>query len=178
MIKILLSGVWVCAVTLGAVYFSVHMALAPAVDEDAAKKAGLELTRGETITVPVLAEGKVAGYFLGRISFMMDKEKIKGLTLPLTEYMTDELFTLLVGNKMVDIANTDSFDLEAFRAHIKDDMNRRFGDTLVEEVLVEQLDYLAKDDTRTSGTGSEGVKPPVKIVEAAPVETSAAEPTH
>ena len=28
---------------------------------------------------------------------MLDKEKMKGVELPMTEYMTDELFTLLVG---------------------------------------------------------------------------------
>lgn len=37
MLKLLLTGVWVCAVTLGAVYFSVQMATAPAPDEAGAK---------------------------------------------------------------------------------------------------------------------------------------------
>lgn len=42
MLKLLLTGVWVCAVTLGAVYFSVQMATAPAPDEAGAKKADLQ----------------------------------------------------------------------------------------------------------------------------------------
>lgn len=179
MIKLVLTGVWVCIVTLGAVYGSVYLATKPAVDEEAARKESLELVKGESITVPVISGGKVSGYFLGRISFMMDKEKIKGIKLPLTEYMTDELFTLLVGNKMVDIANTSTFNLEDFRTLIKTDMNKRIGDEMVAEVLVEQLDYLAKDDTRVAGNEGQVSKSPVKIVEGTPVSTEEpAKATH
>jgi hypothetical protein len=41
MIKLVLTGVWVCVVTLAAVYFSVQMATAPATDPNAAKTPAL-----------------------------------------------------------------------------------------------------------------------------------------
>jgi hypothetical protein len=178
MIKLFLTGLWVCGVTLGAVYFSVQMAKPPVPGaEEAAKKAGFELVKGESITVPVIADGAVSGYFLGRISFMMDKEKIKGVKLPVTELMTDELFTLLVGNKMVDIGNVSAFDVNAFRARIKEDMNSRMGAGMVEEVLVEQLDYLSKGDMRANnGAQKKPSMTPVKIV--AGEAAAAAKPTH
>ncbi|MFN7009974.1 MAG: flagellar basal body-associated FliL family protein [Allorhizobium sp.] len=172
MVKIIAAGLWVCLVTLGAVYFSVHMATAPVeVSEEDAKKEKLELVRGEPITIPMIADGSVRGYFLGRISFMMDKEKIKGIELPLTELMTDELFTLLIGNKMVDISNMDAFDVAAFREKIKADLNAHLGEGFVEEVLVEQLDYMSKEEVRATGDGS--AKPPaapVKVIEGDKVE--------
>ncbi|GEO85229.1 MULTISPECIES: hypothetical protein [Alphaproteobacteria] len=175
MVKILAAGLWVCLVALGAVYFSVHMATAPAeVSEEDARKAKLELVRGEAITVPMIADGSVSGYFLGRVSFMMDKEKIKGVELPLTELMTDELFTLLIGNKMVDISNMAAFDVVAFKEKVKTDINTHLGDNFIDEVLVEQLDYLSKDDVRTAGEGK--AKPPgqpVKVIEGDKVEESA-----
>ena len=175
MVKILAAGLWVCLVTLGAVYFSVHMATAPVeVSEEDAKKAKLELVRGEPITIPMIADGSVRGYFLGRISFMMDKEKIKGVELPLTELMTDELFTLLIGNKMVDISNMAAFDVAAFREKIKTDLNAHLGEGFVEEVLVEQLDYMSKEEVRATGDGS--AKPPaapVKVIEGDKVEEPA-----
>lgn len=172
MVKIIAAGLWVCLVTLGAVYFSVHMATAPVeVSEEDAKKEKLELVRGEPITIPMIADGSVRGYFLGRISFMMDKEKIKGIELPLTELMTDELFTLLIGNKMVDISNMAAFDVAAFREEIKADLNAHLGEGFVEEVLVEQLDYMSKEEVRATGDGS--AKPPaapVKVIEGDKVE--------
>lgn len=172
MVKLLLTGLWVCVVTLGAVYFSVQMAAAPApVDEEARKKELLELVRGESITIPVISDGAISGYFLSRVSFMMDKEKIKGVKLPMTELTTDELFTLLIGNKMVDLSKPGAFELEKFRSSIKDDLNKKLGEGLVAEVLVEQLDYLSKEDIRNNASrGNKNPNPGKKIVEGVKVE--------
>jgi hypothetical protein len=171
MVKLLIAGVWVCLVTLGSVYFSVYLATAPETSDEDARKAQLQLVRGETVTIPLISDGAVKGYFLGRMSFMMDKEKITGVDLPMTELMTDELFTLLVGNKMVDLGNTSAFDLETFKTSIKDDLNKRLGDAMIDEVLVEQLDYLAKEDVR-GAADTAGTMPnePIKIVEGTTVD--------
>lgn len=163
MIKVVLTGVWVCVVTLAAVYFSVQIGTAPKVDETAAKKAALEMVKGESITVPLLKDATVEGYFIGRISFLMNKEKLNGVTLPMTEYMTDELFTLLVGNSMIEITNPKAFNLEAFKKTVREDLNKRLGDEYVAEVLVEQLDYMSKNDIRT-GQQTGKAKPPTQIV--------------
>lgn len=172
MIKLLLTGLWVCIVTLAAVYFSVQMsAPPPPVDEEAARKEALELVRGESLTVPVISDGMITGYFLGRFSFMMDKEQIKGQNLPMTELTTDQLFTLLVGDKMIDLGNPGAFDLETFRTRIKDQLNAKLGEGMVDEVLVEQLDFISKEDIRTN-VAREGKRPvaPTKIVEGVVVE--------
>ncbi len=171
MVKLILTGAWVCIVTLATVYFSVVTATAPAGD-GAGEKPVLELAKGETITVPVITGGKVAGYFVSRTSFMLDQAKAKEIKVPLTEYMTDALYTLLVGNRMVDIADTASFDLAAFRGKVKEEMNRRLGEEIVQDVLVEQLDFLAKSDTRVGG-GTEQMQKPVKIVAGDPAPAAA-----
>lgn len=163
MIKVVLTGVWVCLVTLAAVYFSVQLAMKPPVDEAAANKPAVEMIKGESITVPLLSDGKVQGYFIGRISFMMDKDKAKGVDLPMTEYMTDELFSTLVGNPMINIADPKGFKLEDFKKMVKDDLNKRLGDAYIADILVEQLDYLSKDDIRV-GQESGKSPPPKQIV--------------
>jgi hypothetical protein len=175
MIKLVLTGLWVCVVTLGAVYFSVQMsAPPPPVDEAALLKEKSELVKGESINVPLLKNGNVQGYFLTRISFLMDKEKVKTVHLPVTEMMTDELFTMLVGNKMVDPSNAASFDLQAFRSGIKDTLNKKFGDAYVLDVLVERFDYLSKDDIRANSERSAGKQiSPTKIVEGQTVDAPA-----
>ncbi|HBF30373.1 hypothetical protein [Rhizobium sp.] len=177
MVKIVIAGVWACFVTLIAVYFSVQMATAPApVDDGSAKKPALELVRGEPITVPVFENGAVKGYFLGRFSFMVEKEKAEAIKLSATALMTDELFTLLVGNKMIDMSKTVKLDLDGFRNTIKTDINKRAGEDLVAEVLVEQLDYLGKEEARDGG-GNLKLKPAVKIVEGQSVPGPSGEKT-
>lgn len=170
MFKLVLTGLWVCAITLGSVYLSVQMTMAPAATDGAAAKKNTQVAQGEMITVPVIAEGKVAGYFLARISYIIDKDKVTNTDLPMTALVTDELFSLLIGNKMIDVANTASFDLNAFRSQIKDGLNRRLNNELITDVLVEQLDYLSKDDTRDHSPDSSKLsKTPVKIVEGTAV---------
>jgi len=56
--------------------------------------------------------------------------------------ITDELYTLLVGKKMIDVGATGNFDLDAFRGVVKEGLNRRFGAEVIAEVYVEQIDYL------------------------------------
>ena len=85
MVKLVLTGVWVCAITLASVYFSVYLATAPAPAATDSKQSALELVKGETITVPIIGNGAITGYFLGRVSFMMNKDMLKGVTLPLSE---------------------------------------------------------------------------------------------
>jgi len=167
MLKLLFTGLWVCLVTLGAVYFSVQMsAPSPPVDEEAARREALQLVRGEEISVPVISDGMITGYFLGRFSFMMDREKIRGARLPITELTTDELFTVLVGEKMIDLGKPHAFDLEVLKTRIQDDINMRLGEGTVAEVLVERLDFLSKEDIRTNAA-REGRHPieAMKIVE-------------
>lgn len=180
MVKLLLTGLWVCIVTLGAVYFSVQMSAAPApVDEEARRKEMQELVRGESITIPVISNGAITGYFLSRVSFMMDKEKIRNVKLPITELTTDGLFTLLIGNKMVDLSKPGAFDLEKFRSSIKDDMNSKLGEGLVAEVLVEQLDYLSKEDIRNNASrGNKNPNPGQKIVDGVKIDAPAQPAAH
>ncbi|MFN3833236.1 MAG: flagellar basal body-associated FliL family protein [Allorhizobium sp.] len=177
--KILGIGLWVCIVTLGAVYGSIYLATAPAgPSDDAAKKPAVELIRGEPITIPVIGNGDVTGYFLTRISFMMDKEKAKGQTMPTTELMTDQLFTLLVGNKMVDIGNVTAFDVNLFREKIKTEMNARLGEGMVDQVLIEQLDYVSKEAARKAAEGAPGPMAKTTVVEAEKIEEKPASSGH
>ena len=98
MIKLILVGVWICVLTLGSVYFSMQMAAAPRVDEEAAARAAaLDLVRGSQATIPVISDGAVKGYFLTRLSYTANRELAAKQPVPMGEMITDELYTLLVG---------------------------------------------------------------------------------
>ncbi|NLS02415.1 hypothetical protein HGP14_03385 [Rhizobium sp. P32RR-XVIII] len=179
MVKLVLTGIWVCVITLASVYFSVKMATAPAAPADSSKESQLELVKGETITVPIIGNGAITGYFLGRVSYMMNKDTVKGATLPLTEMTTDELFTLLMGNKMVDISKLKSFDPQAFRDAIKKDMNEKLGGDYVSEVILEQLEYLSKEEVKANASGQQQkTGNPIKIIDAPSPAAAAAAAAH
>ncbi|MCT7665850.1 hypothetical protein [Shinella kummerowiae] len=143
MIKLIGTGVWILVITLASVYFSLKMASAPKVDtEAAAREAAMEFVTGYTTTVPVISDGGVHGYLLTKLAYKANKELAAKQVVPLPQMITDELYTLLVGKKMIDVANTGSFDLDAFRGVVKEGLNRRFGADVIAEVYVEQIDYI------------------------------------
>lgn len=168
MFKIIGIGVWVVAVTLGSVYFSVQMSKTPEKpDPEAERKAVEELVRGEVVTFPVIANGRVEGYFLTRTSYIVDKTKITEVTLPVTELLTDQLFTALVGNRVIKIGENRNFDLDAFRKEIKENLNKRLGQEVVHDIIVEQIDYLSKDDIRANiAQNKMTIKTGEKIIDA------------
>lgn len=151
MLKLILTGVWVAVVTLGSVYFSIQMSKAPdPADEAAKKKAIEELVRGEVTTFPVIADGRVEGYFLTRTSYIVDKTRMPLVTMPIPVLLTDELYTALVGDKVIRVGENKDFDLLAFRQRVKEALNKRLGQDVIMDVIVEQVDYLSKEDIRTS----------------------------
>jgi hypothetical protein len=147
MLKLIITGIWVAAVTLGSVYFSIQMSKAPDPNaEEAAKKAVQELVRGETVTYPVIAQGRVEGYFLAKASFVTDKTKLADITLPIPEMLTDELYTELVGDKVIRVGENRNFDLQAFKDRVKQALNQKLGAEVILDVVVEQIDYLTKQE--------------------------------
>lgn len=160
MLKIILTGIWICAVTLGAVYYSVQMAMPPEPgNEEANRAASLEYIRGENLSIPVIANGEVNGYFVARITVRIDRDRIGKVEVPLKQLLTDELITLLSNTSMTNLAHVRTFDPVAFKDHLKAGLNSKLGEGSIETVLIEQLDYLSKADLRAvNGQGPESIK--------------------
>ncbi len=166
MIKLLLTGVWAAAITLGSVYVSLRHASAPIESsEDAARAAVQEYVPGELITVPVITGGAVQGYFLTKLSFAVDKTKVAKLSVPLKESVTNTLFDVLIGKNLINVADNSSFDLATFKDTVKKGLNEQMKDEVIFEVLVEQLEYLSKEDVKKLGKPSKDRSPPVPIVD-------------
>lgn len=161
MIKLLITGVWISVVALASVYFSVQMANKPEDEEPVpALFGGLETIRGDVTSIPVISGGRVTGYFLTRLSYTIDPSKAALMTIPVKDLVTDALYTSLVGDNLIDFPNMKRFDLEGFKAHIRDSINERLGDKVFHDVLVEQIDYLSKEDIRSNmgGGGNLNIK--------------------
>ncbi|PWV95263.1 hypothetical protein DFR52_11420 [Hoeflea marina] len=182
MIKLIGTGIWICVVALVSVYFSIQMANKKESTEPAAPLlGGLETIRGEIVSLPVIAHGAVEGYFLTRLSYTVDPAKSKLMTVDPTALVTDVLYTELVGNQVIDIANLKQFDLISFKENVKQALNKRLGEEVFHDVIIEQIDFLSKNDIRANmrqgqvtfkngdpvGAGTT-VDPAAPVAEAAP----------
>jgi hypothetical protein len=155
MLKLIITGIWVAVVTLGTVYASIQFSK-PADPNAAAeaKKAVQEFVQGELVTLPVIKNGDVDGYFLTKASYIVDKTKVGEVTVPIPAVMTDELYTALVGDQLIRLGDNKKLDVEGLRKRIKTAMNKRLEADVIMDVIFEQIDYLSKDDLRQQKIGN------------------------
>jgi hypothetical protein len=149
MIKFIVATLWICAVTVGAVFYSFQTAGARD-DTEAAKPmmGGLDYVNTDIITVPYVRNARVDGYFLTKLVFTAEPAELKKLSIPPTVIITDQVYSYLYSNPQLDFSDKTTLDLDAFRASLRDSINARVGTDLVKEVLVDQIDFLTKDDIR------------------------------
>ncbi len=170
MIKFVIAALWLVAVTLGTVIFSFSMS-SPKADKapQPAFFGGLDYVKTDIISVPLMKDEEVYGYFLTRLVYTVEPAVVKTLSLPAEALLVDEVYTYLYANPEIDFADYAKLDLEKLRAGIREAVNKRVGKNLVHDVLIEQIDFLSKaeirDNTIRRRTGTlektEGVPAPV-----------------
>lgn len=157
MIKFIFAAVWISLATTGAVVYAFQSSQPTeetAQDPNAFK--GLDYVKTGVISVPRLRDGRVDGYFLARLVFTADAQRLSQLKLPVEALLSDQMYTHLYGNPALDFTGRDSIDVEAMRNGLRDAVNARVGEKLIHEVLIEQMDYIAKGEIQTSTIRSAG----------------------
>lgn len=177
MIKFIAAALWICAVTLGAVFYSFQAAGQRGVGEPPKPMlGGLDYVKSDMISVPLLRDGKIDGYFLTKLVYTVEPAEIKKLSIPAQALMTDQVYSYLYTNPQIDFTKKESIDLDAFRNSIRDTINARVGVDLVHDVLVDQVNFLSKDEIRDnalrrrkdSGETAEAMTKPFQSAPAAP----------
>lgn len=149
MIKFAVAAIWICAVTIGAMIYSFQSSAAkPGPGSEPAFFGGLDYVKTEVFSVPILREGAVNGYFIGRFVYTVEPAKLAKLSVPAETLIVDEVYTYLFSRPETDFSQVAMVDMDALRNGIRDAINARVGDKLIHEVLVEQVDYLSKADIR------------------------------
>ena len=149
MIKFVVAAVWIIGVTIGTIFVSYSMSARPPETAGESPYNGkLEFVKTDMLSVPVVQDGAVKGYFLSKLVYAADVEKLRKLALPIDTLLVDEVYTFLFSNPSIDFSRVEGVDLNAMRNGLKDSINRRVGDDLIYEVMVEQVDYLTKEQIR------------------------------
>ncbi|TIW65480.1 MAG: hypothetical protein E5V56_07015, partial [Mesorhizobium sp.] len=129
---------------------------------------GLDYVKTDIISVPLIRDARIDGYFLTKLVYTVEPEQIKKLSIPADALITDQVYSYLYANPQVDFTKKDTIDLDAFRKSIQDSINARVGVELVHEVLIDQVNFLSKDEIRDNAirrrkgageTASEMTKP-------------------
>lgn len=175
MIRFVVAAIWICAVTLGSIFFA--FSARDTGETEAAPPpffGGLDYVKADIVSVPVVRAGAIDGYILAKFVFTVDPARAAAMSVPAASILADEAYSYIYGNPVIDFAKIDKVDIDGLRVALRDSINSRIGEKVVYEVLVEQLDFLSKQEIRDNTTRrrpSEGQKP------AAAVEAPA-KPAH
>ncbi|MFC3725156.1 hypothetical protein [Neoaquamicrobium sediminum] len=167
MIKFMVAALWISIATTGALLYSFQSAQKPQETAEAEATAfqGLDYVKTGIISVPVFDRGKVYGYFLVRLVFTAEGKRLAALKLPAEALLADQIYTQLYASPEIDFTKRDDLDIDSFRESIRTGVNERLGEELIREVLVEQVDFLPKDE---AGSSSISQSVPTPVSTAAP----------
>jgi hypothetical protein len=150
MLKTVLIGVWIAVVTAGATYVSATMTVplmgtAGRADDS----AGVEEITTEMTSVPMIRGGSIIGYVIIQLIFEADRNMLAKLKLEPKPYLIDAAFRAVYANPQTDFTRLKASDIDALTKTIGEEANKRIGGELVKQVLIQQLNYVRKEDIRT-----------------------------
>lgn len=148
MIRFLIVGIWASIVTLGAAYGALKwkQSSGEQVAEEASKT--IEEFRTKAINVPIIGGGTIQGYMVAQFVFTVDAEAIKKLNINPEVYVLDEAFKTIYAGEQVNFQNLKKQDLPVLAKKLGENVNKRLGTAVVQDVLIEQLSYIPKKDLR------------------------------
>ena len=156
MLKLAVLGIWVIIVTAAATFGSVHLKSMGDAGESAEQEdLGVEEMKAEMTSVPMIRGGEIVGYLIIQLSFQADRRILAEKKLEPLPYLNDAAFRTIFASTDVDFRRLRGADLDKLTAAIAKEANARIGGEMVRQVLIQQLNFVRKEDIRTNWIGNE-----------------------
>ena len=156
MLKLVVLGIWVIAVTAAATFGSVHLrSLSSSGSASEAEDLGAEELKAEMTSVPMIRGGEIIGYLIIQLSFQADRRMLAEKKLEPLPYVNDAAFRAIFASTDTDFRRLRGSDLDRLTVAIAKEANTRIGGELVRQVLIQQLNFVPKEDIRTNWIGNE-----------------------
>ena len=147
--KVLITGLWICAVTILSCYGAVTWGGGLFGKKTEAYLEGLQYQKLAPINIPMIAEGKVQGYVIAVLVFTADAKLMHTLPVPPNAFVVDEAFRQIYADPTIDFRKLAKYDINKRLAEIRAKVNERLGAEVVKEVLVDELNFVAKREVRS-----------------------------
>jgi hypothetical protein len=147
MIRLVLAGLWVCILTAGTsyavAYWKENGSLLPAKDE---YFEGLQYQKTRTLSVPMVENGSVQGYIIARFVYTVEAKTLHLLTVPPEPFVVDEAFRKIYADERLDFRKLARYDLSILTMAVKQRVNERMQANIVQDVLIEDFNYVAREE--------------------------------
>lgn len=149
MIGQILFGLWVVVLTAGAIVVGQDFDLrSPTIGPDGNPIPEYRVFQTELIGVPLVAEHKIGGYYIGRFTVKTDKAVEERINMPAELLVYDAINRQLA--KAPDILDKPYGWRELTKQvqALPDQINEAVGRKVVAQLLIEQLDFFDKEAVR------------------------------
>ena len=147
--KILVTGLWICAVTILSCYGAVTWGSGLFSKKEEPYLEGLQYQKLAPINVPMVADGKVQGYIVAVLVFTADARLMHTLSVPPNAFVVDETFRQIYTDPAIDFKRLSRYNVTQRLAEIRKQVNVRLGSDVVKDVLVEEFNFVAKREVRS-----------------------------
>ena len=151
MIKPILIGVWISGVTLGACYAAINWQAGQkksAEEKDEKYFGKLEQIQTRSINVPLISDGAIQGYIVAQFAFTVESELLKRLSVQPETFLLDAAFKIIYSGDVLQFRTMSKGDLPKIAQRIVESVNSRFGGQFVHDVLIQELNFVPKDQAR------------------------------
>jgi hypothetical protein len=147
MIKIIASCLWICLVTASAGYAAAMWKFQHTDNAGAAAGAEkVEYKKTRPLNVPIIAKGSVAGYVVAQFGYTVVADNAEKLSVPPEAFLLDEAFQTLYSDSKLDFHHLEKYDVTGLTKTLVEKVNRRLNKDVLKDVLVEELNFVAKED--------------------------------
>lgn len=146
MIRYLAGSLWICIAMAVSTYVAASWKAGAEYGAAEEGYVGLDYQKTRAISVPMIAEGAVTGYIVAQFVFTADARTLKSLPVPPEVFVVDEAFRIIYSDETLDFENLEKYDLDGLTTRIREATNMRFEADVVKDVLLEELNYLSKDE--------------------------------
>ena len=170
MLKTIGLGVWAIVVALAAGYMAATWNTGATVDvvRAEAKPSGIEYKHPAAITVPMISDGKLRGYVVAKVAFTADAAALHDSPSIPQPFVVDEAFRHIYTDGKVEFDHLAKYNLDKITGDIKDAVNKRLGTDLIKDVLVEELNYVDRDQLEQPADRRRQLRTGTQIVRGAP----------
>jgi hypothetical protein len=149
MARILVTGFWICAITLLSCYAAVYWGTGMKTTKGEEYLEGLEYQKVRAINVPIIAEGSVQGYVVANLVFTADAKTLRSLSVPPNTFVIDETFRQIYSDEKLDFRKLSKYDVNGLLTNIKRGVNERMGADIIKDILIENFNFVNKSDVRS-----------------------------
>jgi hypothetical protein len=149
MIRNVVAGFWVCAVTLVSCYSAVTWMVGRSPTEDQPHYEGLQYKKLPPLNIPIIAEGAVQGYVVANFVFTADSKTLREISVPPEAFIQDEVFRYVYSDETLDFKRLSRYNVNGMISNVRERINKRLGAEIVKEILVENFNFVDKSDIRS-----------------------------